>query len=171
MIIVSKEKYYFKDYQNRNAITIRGNGPIYVSSNHEEDSLEIEIPNRWGDQSNLKARKIGAFSYFCNNCDMQGVVEIGRFCSISSDVNVGLPQHPTKLLTTSSVIVGKSESNYYYPFLPEYTKNEDWIDANIRFYRKNEKKPDGVYIGNDVWIGQGVNIMGGGKNWRWSCDW
>ena len=110
--------------------------------------------------SNVSVDRMGAFSYFCNNCNIQNVKSIGRFCSISSDCNIGLPEHTIELLSTSSILVGKSESNFYYSFLDGFCKNSEWVDKNIKFARKREKKQE-IVIGNDVWIGHGATILNG----------
>lgn len=72
--------------------------------------------------------------------------KIGRFCSIGSDVAIGLAQHPVDSFISS------------HPFF--YEKRFGQVVDNLYDTRHVTDKYD-VVIGNDVWIGRGVSIMGG----------
>lgn len=86
--------------------------------------------------------KIGKYSYIgqksiLNKCS------IGKFCSISSNVYVGLPSHPTTFVSTSPLFLnGKNIFNFHFSFL-EHTNLVD------------------TKIGNDVWIGTNALIKSG----------
>lgn len=73
--------------------------------------------------------------------------KIGKYCSISRNVRIGLGEHPTNLLSTNSIFYS-------------HQKNEirgDWVKStSFREYKEIE-------IGNDVWIGEFVTIKGGIK--------
>lgn len=87
--------------------------------------------------------KVGAFTYGVPNiCDYkEGIkVEIGKFCSIGSGVDIMLGgEHNANLIST-------------YPF-------------NMRFGRRDCKGHPlingDIHIGNDVWIGAGTRILSG----------
>ena len=71
---------------------------------------------------------------------------IGKYCSISSDCNIGLAIHPINNLSTSQIFVLQNNPLGY-----------KWTDKhNSTPFKK-------IAIGNDVWIGTNVTIMGGVK--------
>lgn len=88
--------------------------------------------------------KIGSYSYVGYNSKINNC-EIGKFCSISSDVKIGLGKHPINRVTTSPIIYSN-----HNPFKLE-------ISADTHFYNESEK----VVIGNDVWLGTNVIVMDG----------
>lgn len=77
----------------------------------------------------------GATCFHCN---------IGKFCSIASNVFIGLPEHPTNYISTSPIFYDCSQA------LPSFFTSE-----------KNEKPYLKTIIGHDVWIGFGVKIKAG----------
>ena len=87
---------------------------------------------------------LGAFSYvqsgsvICN-------AEIGKFCSIASNVHIGLASHPMHMVSTSPVFYDNSQP------LPKFM-----IDEKIF----SDELPRTI-IGSDVWIGYGVMIKAG----------
>lgn len=82
---------------------------------------------------------IGKFSYInCNSCIED--CDIGSFCSIASNVNINPFMHPKNYISS-------------HPFV--FNKIYGFVEENIRFDTKR------VFIGNDVWIGLNVIIMGG----------
>lgn len=93
--------------------------------------------------SNLHNVKIGDYSYVENNCTLNHC-EIGKFCSISSNVSIGLPVHPIDQVATSPVFYS-NENRLGISF---------HIDPTV-----TESIP--TRIGNDVWIGTNALIMGG----------
>ena len=86
--------------------------------------------------------ELGRYSYIGRNSLIQHA-QIGAFCSISEDCNIGMPSHPTGFVSTSPVFL--QGSNYLH-------KNF----ANIEY----EDCPKTV-IGNDVWIGARAQIKSG----------
>lgn len=88
--------------------------------------------------------KISSFTYIGRNCLIQ-FVTIGKFCSIANDVLIGLGAHPLNLFSTSPLFYrSKNVLNYKL------------IETDIDF---QDYKP--IIIGNDVWIGTRVIIVGG----------
>lgn len=88
---------------------------------------------------NAGNQAIGAYTYIRSGSELFGNCEIGRFCSIGSNVLVGLEKnkHPTDWLTTSL-----------------FTK-----ELERRYASDNSVKP--TKIGNDCWIGRDAVIMSG----------
>ncbi|HIG65439.1 MAG TPA: CatB-related O-acetyltransferase [Methyloprofundus sp.] len=96
--------------------------------------------------------QMGAFSYIVSGY-LFGV-QIGRYCSIAEDVQIGRQNHPLTWLTTS-------------PFF--YENNKDIVnverDACLIKERMQYTEPPTrlrcSMIGNDVWIGHGAIINAG----------
>lgn len=85
---------------------------------------------------------LGRYSYIGRNSLIQHA-EIGSFCSISEDCNIGMPSHPTTFVSTSPVFL--QGSNYLHVNF-----------ASIPY----DDCPNTV-IGNDVWIGARAQIKSG----------
>jgi acetyltransferase-like isoleucine patch superfamily enzyme len=95
-----------------------------------------------GDNCQIQNSKIGNHTYFNNNCSINNC-EIGNFCSIASNVQIALGNHPTHFVST-------------HPSF--YSNNKGFKTfANKMYYNEFLN----VKIGNDVWIGSDVKIMGG----------
>ncbi len=86
------------------------------------------------------------YSYIQKNSEIVNT-KIGKFCSIASDVTIGLANHPTDLLSTSPVFYDKAQPLPYFFTDEEYKK--EFSSQTI--------------ISSDVWIGQGVMIKSGIK--------
>ena len=99
--------------------------------------------HRW---TKIKRSHIDEYSYVANNTDIDNA-HIGKFCSISDYCRIGLPSHNPYLLSTSPIFT-----------IAHNAVKESWIDKNCYDF---ESKP--VTIGNDVWIGSHVLVMGGLK--------
>lgn len=86
---------------------------------------------------------IGKYSYLgrtsCLIC-----ANVGKFCSIGDEVKVGLGLHTINNLSTSPIFTEKNNGT-----------GSSWtsLDNAVPFKR--------VMVGNDVWIGERVMIMGG----------
>lgn len=93
-------------------------------------------------KSELTNVELGRYSYIGNNCFMVNT-EIGSFCSIADNVNIGGASHPISRVSSSPVFhEGKNVLNKnFQTFSVEPTKN--------------------TIIENDVWIGVGVIIKAG----------
>ncbi|MBC5992533.1 xenobiotic acyltransferase family protein [Pontibacter cellulosilyticus] len=92
----------------------------------------------------LNHSHIGSYSYVGKNALIQSAT-IGRYCSIANDVIIGLGAHPINMFSTSPL---------FYK-----TKNP----LQIRLVEKDQdfEEYKSISIGNDVWIGARVVIMGG----------
>ncbi len=96
--------------------------------------------------------KIGKYSYLGVGTEIKNHNEttIGKYCSISHNVLIGLSSHPLNFLTTHTFFCKGSDSNTYGGGPP--LKEEDKIVF--------ETCPP-ITIGNDVWIGRQAIIMDG----------
>ncbi len=111
-----------------------------VSSLGNRAKLTIESHVKLGRLATCAgSQTIGAYTYIRSGSELFGDCEIGRFCSIGSNVLIGLERnkHPTNWLTTSL-----------------FTKDLEYLYASD-FPVKPTK------IGNDCWIGRDAVIMSG----------
>ncbi|MFN0202211.1 MAG: CatB-related O-acetyltransferase [Bacteroidia bacterium] len=86
--------------------------------------------------------EIGDYTYIGNHTLIDACNRIGRFCSISNNVSIGLKNHALDHLSTS-------------PFF--YKKNKNWVQ-NDTF---DENARGGVIIENDVLISANVCVLEG----------
>jgi acetyltransferase-like isoleucine patch superfamily enzyme len=85
--------------------------------------------------------KIGSYTYFAGFNSVMNA-NIGKFCSIGSNVSIGPGRHPIEYVSTSPV------------FYSQY-KQCGFTFADKSYYDEMGK----VEIGNDVWIGTNVVIL------------
>ncbi len=86
---------------------------------------------------------IGKYSYLGRKSSLI-CADIGKFCSIGDEVKIGLAIHTLSNLSTNPIFTEKHNGTGF-----------SWIDEdNANPFKK-------VIIGNDVWIGERVMIMGG----------
>ena len=102
---------------------------------------------------NLKTRiRVGAFSGF--NCDKgDGNIRnltIGRYCAVAKHVDIGLSRHPTSWLSVNARC-----------YFPNYSGWATLMGKDVNSIPFQEA--DYTEIGNDVWVGDHVVIMGGVK--------
>ncbi len=94
---------------------------------------------------------IGYGSYIGEECTISA--KIGRFCSIGHKVTILTGTHPShKYVSTNPVFFSLGLQNG-----TTYVKKQKFKE---KIYA-NEEYKYGVIIGNDVWIGYNVTIMGG----------
>lgn len=98
-----------------------------------------------GERVILRDVTVGDFTYFERNGE--GIyADIGRFCSIASNVRINALEHPMERLTTHKV---SYRPNEYFRY--------QGLDSEFRSRRQAKR----VSIGHDVWIGHGAVIMPG----------
>ncbi|WGF92211.1 CatB-related O-acetyltransferase [Aequorivita marisscotiae] len=119
------------------------NRKISVLSILDKDSVihKTSLINRY---TILRKTKIGRYTYVGSNCTFNNV-EIGSFCSISRNINIGYSSHPINFISTSPIF-----------FSPRNGTGSKWV--NQRFYDDAPKK---TFIGHDVWIGANSSVMSG----------
>ena len=89
--------------------------------------------------------KLGEFSYIERHSEAI-YTDIGKFCSIASNVRINALEHPMERLTTHKLTYRPNEYFFFHG-----------IDQAFRSRRQTKR----VTIGNDVWIGHGAVIMPG----------
>lgn len=89
---------------------------------------------------------ISDFSYISFHSIINNAV-IGKFCSISSNVQIGLATHPSKIFVST------------YPAF--YSNNNPGCPITFREDKIFDDAVPKTVIGNDVWIGANVIIPGG----------
>ena len=87
--------------------------------------------------------KLGAYSYVQSRSGISNT-EIGKFCSIASGVEIGLPQHLISGVSSHPIFYLKNTP------LPKVFSEEDTYVTTKR-----------TYIGHDVWVGKNAMIMSG----------
>lgn len=98
-----------------------------------------------GERVILREVTVGDFTYLERNSE--GIyAEIGKFCSIASNVRINALEHPMERLMTHKV---SYRPNEYFRYLG--------VDSAFRERRQAKR----VTIGNDVWIGHGAVITPG----------
>ncbi len=90
----------------------------------------------------LNNSEIGDHSYL-NSASHANYTKIGKFCSIGSNVKFGLGYHPTNLISTHPAF---------------YSNNKDFKTFSDKNYFKEYPR---IILGNDVWVGINVIVMGG----------
>ena len=100
----------------------------------------------------VSGSRIGYGSYIGNSSILPDAY-IGRFCSISSDVEILPYAHP------SSTFVSTHPAFYSLLNQAGFRFTEKQLFDEERYYCKSDRIS--ISIGNDVWIGSRVLIMGG----------
>lgn len=125
---------------------------IKISSNVVNTFLEDNISV--ADRVSMVGSSCGRFTYIGNDSDVS-YTKIGRFCSISHHVSVCRGNHPVNYVTTFPAFY--YDTSKQIGFTIHHGKP---IYDNIYKYPQGESKFQ-VIIGNDVWIGAHVLILGG----------
>jgi acetyltransferase-like isoleucine patch superfamily enzyme len=94
----------------------------------------------------LEQVSLGNCSYISSNSRLVNV-NIGNFCSIGQDVQVGLAPHPSRVFVST------------YPAF--YSNFNEGCPLNLRESKIFDDTVPETAIGNDVWIGSNVIIPGG----------
>lgn len=89
---------------------------------------------------------VGRYTYIGKNSVLQNA-KIGSFCSIASEVVIGMGSHPLDYVSTSPLFYRKRN-----------TFRVKWIDTDADYQEYAD-----VVVGNDVWIGTRALVMGGVK--------
>src|SRR5699024_9720674 len=111
----------------------------YVTNSSFDGNNYID---RW---CKIRNSHFGMYSYVGFRGDFNNI-EIGNYCSISSDVKIGLGKHPTHLFSSS----------------PVFYSNNNPFNTKKAYLQFNDN-PEKTTIGNDVWIGANVIVMDGVK--------
>lgn len=103
---------------------------------------------------NVVNSKIGLGTYISNNSKLINC-NIGKFCSIASEVNTAIGRHPLFPFISTHPSFFSLKKQAGFTFVDENKFKE--------FNYISEKENISYYIGNDVWIGYGVTLIEGIK--------
>jgi len=119
------------------------------------DDTVVEGPNRFfAGIVNTRPAHFGAFSYSWSPIT-EGVVSIGRYCSIAHSVLFAEPEHPTEMLSTSTFCYSNGNPG-------EWQDHLRWRGRTVHRHRMERADAwRNISIGNDVWIGARAYIKGG----------
>ena len=110
-----------------------------------DKNCKFEGSSRVGEFSTLSNSILGRYTYIGSRVHIDAST-IGSFCSIASDVKIGLHEHPTREYVST------------YPAF--HTKWDLTAWGKPKHMWKTQKN---TVIGNDVWIGENVIIRAGTK--------
>jgi len=92
----------------------------------------------------IRKSTIDKYSYIGYNTNINNAT-IGKYCSFSKNIVIGIGTHPTDFISTSPLF-----------FAVKNGTGHTWITED-----KFDDTPAPVTIGNDVWIGLNSSVMGG----------
>lgn len=120
------------------------------------EKVEIETPINLNQATTLNAKKVGAFCYFSGDILINKTEEIGRFCMINRNVYIGLANRAVNSIS-SHFIFDDPKHTWADGF---HTLSAEERIATHKKHRILEfKNKDSVFIGNDVWIATGAQIL------------
>jgi len=123
-------------------------------------TVKIETPARLSNAKFFHRSFMGAFSYITDGWVYN--TNIGRYCSIARNVNIGQGNHPMEWLSTNPFQYEKHfafRSGKLFSHCEEYN-NFEMPDDNRNKALDSIRKPHTI-VGNDVWIGHGATINAG----------
>jgi len=91
----------------------------------------------------LSQTRLGDYSYVQKNSNITNC-DIGKFCSIAANVNIGLGQHPLNYMSTHPAFFAKNQ-----PLAKTFATEDKCLTSSP------------VQIGHDVWVGHGAIVMDG----------
>ena len=144
-MIINKLKNIYISKKNRGKVYIKKNAVVSVNSSFEGNNI---IGNE-----TVFSGSLGFSSYIGARCNISA--KIKRYSSISNDVSVIYYTHPLSPFVSTSPVFYSNAHQCQYSF----TEKKCFQDAI--YADETNKIP--VIIGNDVWIGAKVTILGGVK--------
>ncbi|PIT82118.1 CatB-related O-acetyltransferase [Limnohabitans sp. 15K] len=149
MLLVDKLNYFTND-DVVNIPTDFSDEPLSANLKGNLDGFSFEVGASV--QSQILGKGVvfvGAYSYINSSGYVradEGGVFISRYCSIGRRVSIAAGRHLVSALSTSPILRGVSSRGY--------------TDSESEFVKIDPPKRKTI-IGNDVWIGDGVVLMGG----------
>lgn len=98
-----------------------------------------------GERTRISHSRLGDYSYMMEDGQVL-FAEIGKFCSIASNVRINAPNHP----------VWRASQHHFTYRSQDYFEGEAPDESIFMWRRENA-----VRIGHDVWIGHGATITAG----------
>lgn len=134
-------------------IKLKQQNVFLANSTIFNDKSRFEGWNKVGANSIISDAIIGRYSYIGSNCSLL-YASIGRFCSIASNIKVIYLNHPTSEFFSTSPVFFSVLNQCGTSFV-----NKPLFDEHKMINGHS------CIIGNDVWIGENVIIMGGSYHW------
>ena len=142
-------------YRNiRNFLLYSLSSNIKIGKNVATNGSFLEGKNKINNNTVFVNGRMGYGTYLGADCNFVAT-EIGRYCSIGSYVKVITANHPSRdfVSTHPAFFSIAKQSGFTYASKPKF-QEQKLLDI---------KNGIAVSIGNDVWIGEDVMIMGGVK--------
>lgn len=118
---------------------------------HINSKTRLEGRNKIGN-SYISNSHIGYASYIGDGCKLSNC-QIGRYCSIGANIKTIISTHPLSEFVSTHPVFFSLKKQAGFTFVDEQRFKE-----SIYYDRENKIA---VKIGNDVWIGDEVTILGG----------
>lgn len=123
---------------------------LFMRNANIDRYAEFEGQNKIGENSWFEGY-MGYGTYIGNECVVKA--KIGKYCSIGHKVTVLTGTHPSHVFVSTHPMFFSMELQNGATYVSKQKfKEKIYADENKRY---------GCIIGNDVWIGYGVTIMGG----------
>lgn len=123
---------------------------IYIDRTARFDQNTVfEYNTKLGKHVWVSGCSIGCNTYISRGGSLPNC-SIGRYCSIGPNVHVVVPTHPTNTFVSTSPV--------FYSTAKQC--GASYVNKN-KFQEQLSVDGRGVIIGNDVWLGQGVTLIGG----------
>jgi len=134
-------------------IAINKNGMCAVSlrANIDKDSV-FEGRNEIFANTSIEKTSVGFASYIAPNCSLIRT-QVGKYCSIASNVHIIVGNHPTKDFVSTHPLFfsNRKFSSFSYGSANLFVEFS-YVDNNKELF---------CLIGNDVWLGSDVRIING----------
>lgn len=141
---IIKQLYKFKLYFKKK---------VYLGKNVNYTFNSVfEGKNKINRNSTIDNCDIGFATYMGENCQFTNTL-IGKYCSIANNVKTIIGTHPTNTFVSTHPAFFSIRKQAGFT----YVKTQKFDE--IKYI--NEKDNVSVIIGNDVWIGENVIILGG----------
>lgn len=115
------------------------------------NNVELEGNNIIG-KSHIDNASIGRYTYIGNGCTILST-QIGRYCSLGSNIRIVNGEHPTHSFVSTHPIFYSNRLNFGTKFIPECRfKEHKYADESSKKF---------VVIENDVWIADNSLIIEG----------
>lgn len=143
-------KFFSKLFRIKYIFSLKKRDVIVGSSIIFYNQCQIEGNNRLGKDSLLDNFKLGRGSYVGEKCNFRNV-EIGRFCSVGSEVKNIIGRHPVSTFVST------------HPAFFSLAKQAGFTYVKEQKFKEKEYNKRGrcLTIGNDVWIGDNVIFLDG----------
>ena len=125
---------------------------MHFNADVDLDTVLFEGNNYVGDRTVLRDCSLGFGSYVADQSVLYAT-DIGKFCSISSDVRIVVGTHPSSIFVSTHPAFFSSSNPSGVSYVSETLFEE------VRYSDQDMKRL--VTIGNDVWIGYGARIFSG----------